>query len=107
MRIEIQGAPGELASRPSAALDALAKAAVEDGADLDLWLEKALAGAGATARAAPVTREPAYQVVADSVEQAHGAFGTVMTMCREAIKERLLLAAREADTTRYLDLLTE
>lgn len=107
MRIEVLGEPGELAASPSKALEALAKVAEVDGADRDTWLEKAVVSAGATARSVPVSRRPAYQVVEDATEQAVGVYRTAMVLAREAIRERLDRAAREADLKRYRALLRE
>ena len=107
MRLEILGIPGELAANPDQALDALAKAAEADGADREDWVEKALISVGATGRSVPVSREPAYRVAKDVTAQAHQLYLVAMTQAREAVRERLERAAREADTTRYAALLKE
>jgi len=107
VRIAVQGKPGELAARPEDALEALAKAAEADGADLDDWLEKAMVKAGATNRSIPVSRDPAYQVVKDATVEALRVYRTAMTLQREAIRECLERAIRDADIARYNALLRE
>lgn len=96
MRVEVIGKEGELAGHPEAALDALAKAAEADGADRRDWLEKAVAGAGATALSVPVHGEPAYEMVDELTAEAERAYAHVMTLMREAIRERLDEARRDA-----------
>lgn len=103
MRVEVIGTAGELAAHPEEALSALAKIAEADGASSD-WLEKAVAHAGATARTVSVRRDPAFQVVDDVVERSTKVYEAAMKLCREAVRERLEQAVREADLGAYQKL---
>jgi len=75
MRLRVEGAPGELASRPADALDALAKAARLDGADDD-WLEKARAGL-------PVDHDARYPFIEELVEEAVDTYRLLLVSLQE------------------------
>lgn len=101
MRIEVQGPPGVLASRPLDALEALASIAEADGADREDWLAKA---AGAHA---PVQRDPLYQPAKDAVAEALRLYRGALPALRAGIRARLEAAARDVDTGNYRRLAGE
>lgn len=105
MRLTVQAPPGSLAESPEEALSALADIAEADGACRDEWLEKAITAGGATQRHVHVAKEPRYQVVKDAIDEAGALHARAMVSMKQAIRERLERAAREADTSRYTELL--
>lgn len=96
MRLAVEGQPGELAAAPGEALAALADAAESDGASRDDWLEKALHAHGATHREAVVDARPRHPEVGVLAARATDTYERAMVACREAVRERLDRAAREA-----------
>jgi hypothetical protein len=97
VRFDVDCVPGELAGHPEEVLQALIELAVQDGADPQEWLEKAMKAAGATTADVHVPEEPAYQVVVDARDELQQVYRRIRLPMLQAIKAVLEQAAREAD----------
>lgn len=99
--LDIEFNIGELAGRPAEALRALAHAAEVDGADLDDWLEKAIKSVGGTKLSVDVSQDPRFRVVGDATLEALRVHDLVMVIMKEAIRDRLIQAAKAADVEHH------
>lgn len=70
----IEAEPGAVAASPEAVLDALVAIVVDEGADPDAWLGKALVHAGASRASVVVRGEPRYRVIEDATHRADHVF---------------------------------
>lgn len=89
MKIVIDGAVGELASRPVDAIEALRDAAAKDGADPEEWLAKALSGHGAVLRAVQVSGEPRYRPVGEFTDEILRVYAIALDSMKREIAEVL------------------
>ena len=106
LRIEITGESGEIAGSPAEVLRRLVAIAKADGADPSLWVEEALAKAGATGRRVEVLREPRLEVVREFRDHATRVYERAMRLAHRAVMARLELAARSPAARQQLrDLL--
>lgn len=72
--LAIEAEPGVVAASPEAVIDAIVAVAVDDGADLDEWLGKALVHAGASRASVVVRGEPRYRLIEDATRRADHVF---------------------------------